>query len=248
MFLKNSKIRLLISDKEDARTNMAVDNALVNIYQEGDSPILRLYSWKKSFTIGVSQKFQNFNHLMQGNNFAKRITGGGVLYHGCDISYSLIIPKAYVKNYSVKDTYEKICEFLLEFYNSIGLEASYAKDISNIDLIKSDYCQIGFEAYDIIINNFKIGGNAQKRTKDLVFQHGSIPIEEILNNNSKNLGKSLYDLGINLTYKKAQLYLIVAFEKTFNVKLEKSMYSKKEKEELDFLLKDKYNYDKYTTI
>ena len=248
MFPKNSKVRLIVSNnKQSARLNMATDEALINSFHNNDIPILRIYSWEKSFTIGASQKFNEFISTHDySHNFAKRITGGGLLYHGFDISYSLLIPKSYMSSLNVKQSYEYICNFLLEFYKNLGLSASYAKDL-NFELSKNKFCQIGFEAYDIIINNIKIGGNAQKRTKNIIFQHGSIPIEKIYNNHIKEIGKSLFDFGINLSYELSQLRLISAFEKIFHVRLEKSLLTIKEKEELELLLRNKYNYEKYNT-
>jgi len=242
MFQNNSKLRLIISNKQSAKDNMAIDEALVSTFNEDDIAILRVYSWEKSFTFGVSQKYSDFSYSNEyKNNFAKRITGGGILYHGHDISYSIIIPKSYAKNMNVKQTYENICNFILEFYKNLGLKASYAKDLNNITLSKSKYCQLGFEEYDIIINNLKIGGNAQKRTKNLIFQHGSIPIEKILSNKTYNIGNSLFDLGINLTYKEAELLLIKTFKDFFNIKLEQSGLNKKEQEKFEILIKEKYN-------
>lgn len=72
------------------------------------------------------------------------------------------------------------------------------KDIESIVLSKSPFCQVGFEAYDIIVNGRKIGGNAQKRAKNVIFQHGSIPIKSI--KNDEKYGASLEDFSINLDF------------------------------------------------
>jgi len=160
MIEENKNFRLIISDANSARINMATDETLIKTYQENDLPILRLYSWEKSFTIGVSQKFETYSHLKEyKKNYAKRITGGGVLFHGHDLSYSILIPVSYMQSLSVKQSYEKICTFLLEFYTSLGLKAIYAKDDEKISLSKSEFCQVGFEAYDILVNGIKIKNN-----------------------------------------------------------------------------------------
>ena len=41
---------------------------------------------------------------------------------------------------------------------------------------ESWFCFAEREKYDILINSKKVGGNAQKRVKDIIFQHGSIPL------------------------------------------------------------------------
>ena len=243
---KYNKFRLILTGKDSAKMNMAKDETLVKSYEENDLPILRLYTWEKSFTIGVSQKFEEYAYLSDyKKNYAKRITGGGVLFHGHDLSYSLILPVSYMKGLSVKESYEKICTFILEFYNSLGLKSIYAKDDKNITLSKSSFCQVGYEAYDILVNGKKIGGNAQRRTKKLIFQHGSIPIKNINNIHSEKkmfIGNSLDEFDLNLSYEESIIKVINAFEKTFKVELEKSSLNIKEEEKLNSLLKDKYDY------
>ena len=114
---------------------MAIDESLLKNFNEGDLPILRLYRWdENSATIGISQDVKQYSHIVKNNNIAKRITGGGVLFHGHDISYSLVIPSSYLENLSIKKSYEYICGFILEFYKTLGLRVSFAKDNKNIEL------------------------------------------------------------------------------------------------------------------
>ncbi len=232
----DNEFRLICSFEQSAKINMAIDKALATTFHKDDTPILRFYTWEKSFTVGVSQKTQDYinDYAEYNENCAKRLTGGGVLFHGHDVSYSLLLPSGFSKELTVKQTYEKICSFLLTFYRSLGLEANYAKDIPAIDLSKSNFCQVGFEAYDIIVNGLKIGGNAQKWSKHVIFQHGSIPINEI--EKKEELGNSLQDVGVNLTYAQAIDKLIDAFETTFKATLNPSTLNDKENEKLKGLL------------
>lgn len=215
----NNKFRVIISQNLSAKANTCIDFALFKAFKSNDLPILRVYSWQKSITFGAGQKPDEYENLIKQyeNNFSKRITGGGVLFHGHDISYSLIIPSSYIENKGVKETYELICSFVLCFYDSLGLKAEFAKDIKEIVLSKSAFCQVGFEAYDIIINGQKIGGNAQKRTKNVIFQHGSIPLKTTVKD--EKYGASLEDFKINLDFNEALDILKEAFEKTFNAQL-----------------------------
>lgn len=224
----NNKFRLIISQNLSSNDNTNIDKALFKAFENGSLPILRLYSWQKSVTFGAGQNPSDYENLLKEykNNFSKRITGGGVLFHGHDISYSLILPSSFIDNKSVKETYELICSFILEFYSNLGLKASFAKDIKSIVLSKSPFCQVGFEAYDIIVNGRKIGGNAQKRAKSVIFQHGSIPIKSI--KNDEKYGASLEDFSINLDFDEAINKLKEAFEKTFNAQLLESQLNEKE--------------------
>lgn len=224
----NNKFRFIISQNLSAKANSSIDSALFKAFKKDSLPVLRLYSWQDSVTFGLSQNPSDYVTLLEEykNNFAKRITGGGVLFHGHDISYSLIIPTSYIQNKGVKETYELICSFILEFYSSFGLKANFAKDIEEIILSKNAFCQVGFEAYDIIINGKKIGGNAQKRSKNVIFQHGSIPLKTIEKN--ERYGSSLEDFSINIDFNQAKEALEKAFIKTFNAQLIDSKLDKNE--------------------
>jgi len=244
MLQEKSYFRVINDKKLNAKENMATDEALLSLFEEKLPAILRLYSWEKSFTIGLSQKFENYpiTSLYKGN-YAKRITGGGVLFHGHDLSYSLVIPTKLLDGLNIKESYEKICLFILKFYKKIGLDAKYVKDCNTIELSKNEYCQVGFEAYDILIDGKKIGGNAQRRTKKAIFQHGSIPL---FKDNDKNfdgkIGYTLEDFNIKLDYEEAKKLLIESFEEVFNVEITHSELTKNEKEKKNTLLKEKYDY------
>jgi len=205
--------KFIDSPKLSAKANMDFDKSLVENFD--GTPIFRLYSWEKnSFTIGRFQKLEEIQNISKyGTNYARRMTGGGLLLHGFDISYSIVIPTNILKNKSVKESYEYICSFIINFYKKLDLDVEYAKNI-NKELSKSFFCQEGFEAYDMICHGKKIGGNAQKRTKNLIFQHGSIPIK---NDNREFSGHSLNEFGINLSEKKAKELLKQSFIESFTI-------------------------------
>jgi lipoyl(octanoyl) transferase len=237
--LNKKEFRLILTDINNAKMNMAIDKALTISYEKDDLPILRFYTWEDSFTVGLGQDLEHYNDLINiyKNNCSKRITGGGVLFHGHDISYSLVLSNTEFGNLSVKQSYEKICQFLLEFYRDIGLNPSFVKDSEFIKLKKNEFCQVGFEAYDIIVNGNKIGGNAQKRNKKLIFQHGSVPI--LKTKEDKKMGISLEDFDIHLSFEDVQNKLIKAFEKSFDAKLLLSQLTQIENENLKKILEGK---------
>jgi lipoate-protein ligase A len=205
---------LVTSPKLSAKDNMLIDKELFEGFKLDALPIFRVYEWETSFTYGVSQKVENLQKSEDlkkyDKNHAQRMTGGGILFHGNDISYSLVIPTSYVKGLSVKESYELICSFLMEFYSSLGLTPIYAKD-AEVNLSKSEYCQEGYEPYDILINGKKIGGNAQRRSKETIFQHGSISID----NSAYSMGYSLENLSVKISFEEAKKLLVKAFEKSF---------------------------------
>lgn len=245
MINKKSKFRVILTEQKTAQENMAIDDALLSSFNNGDLPILRLYTWDNSFTVGISQDFSNYNFCKEfKGNHAKRITGGGVLFHGHDLSYSLVIPVDLLDGFNIKESYENICKFIINFYKKLNLDAMYAKDNLDVQLAKSEYCQVGFEAYDILANGIKIGGNAQRRTKKAIFQHGSIPVKGVEKGNtfSTQIGSTLEDFDLHLEYDEAKKILIESFKESFNVEIEYSTLTDKEEEKKNVLLKDKYVY------
>jgi len=247
MFKKKYTFRVIKTLSKSSKENMAIDEALLLNFNKNNHPILRLYTWhKNSITIGISQEINS--HILEKylkNNCSKRITGGGILFHGHDVSYSLVLPIDIFENLNIKKSYEVLCMFILNFYKKLGLNTCYAKDDESVKLSKSEFCQIGFEAYDILTNGIKMGGNAQRRTKHGIFQHGSIPVysENKSNVFNEKLGISLESLNIKTNFEKVKDMLVDSFADTFKVEIEHSNLTENEKETKEKLLKDKYDYD-----
>jgi len=245
---QKSKFRVIVTEEKSSKENMAIDETLLKSFNKDDSAILRLYTWHKdSLTIGVSQDVNSYSFLDdKKEKIAKRITGGGVLFHGHDLSYSLVIPTPLLEGYNIKESYELICTFILEFYKKLGLEVCYAKDDINVQLSKSEYCQVGFEAYDILANGQKIGGNAQRRTKKAIFQHGSIPVKASKGNTfDERIGLSLEDINVEIEFKEAIELMIESFRDSFEVDLVTSELTSDEEELKNNLLKEKYDYNNW---
>lgn len=177
---KNIKTwRYIDSGLCSAWQNMAIDEALLQEFKVEDMPILRFYTWEKALSFGRFSKVEksvNIALLKQRNiQYVRRLSGGGTLVHDHDLSYALILPRAFVKERGVKESYRFLCKFLIKLYEKLGLNARFSSDL-NINRKNSNICLAGFEDYDIVIDNMKIGGNAQRYVKDAFIQHGSIPI------------------------------------------------------------------------
>ena len=168
-----------------AADNMALDEKIFNRYIEEGIPVLRLYGWEKpSITYGISQRPQVGQVDLEkcnrdGIQIAQRITGGGLLFHNREITYSLACSKEDIgEEKEVFVSYRRICAFLINFYKSLGLKACFAleADDFNNKSLPHQLCSASHEKYDIVIGGRKIGGNAQKRRRGVIFQHGSIPL------------------------------------------------------------------------
>ncbi len=181
------KWRFIDSGRQAPFFNMALDNFLFNSFSSHNSiSTFRIYRWNKpAISLGRFQEAEeilNIKNCRKDNiSIVKRITGGGAIYHSPDeLTYSLVCAASFFKADSVKDSYRKITRFLIKAYRALGFSAQYARDYKKSKKplgAVSDFCFSGWQDYDILIAGKKIGGNAQKRKKGVIFQHGSIPFK-----------------------------------------------------------------------
>jgi lipoate-protein ligase A len=177
--------RFIHSGPASAFYNMALDEKIFFRFLKDGVPVFRIYSWQSpSFTYGVSQQNpgQEINLPLcakDGIHLSKRMTGGGILFHNNEITYSLTCGKEDIgEDKNVFVSYRNICVFLISFYESLGLKPSFALEAEDFNdrCAAHPLCNASREKYDLVINGKKIGGNAQKRNRQAIFQHGSIPI------------------------------------------------------------------------
>ena len=242
-------------------TNMAIDEAILIMHGLGRTPpTLRLYGWRPpAFSLGYFQSAKEALNLEKcrkhGVLFVRRITGGGIIFHDDELSYSLTCFRDEIKVFGpVKETFIKICSFLLNAYRKLGLKPHFLREIKRFELKKSDFCSASYQDYDIVIDGKKIGGNAQKRKKDLIFQHGSIPLSlkidtflPFLKNGPENLKERVYSLEDvlerKITFMELSEIIRKSFEETFSIHLIRQDLTTEERE-LSIKLKD----DKYSRL
>lgn len=247
----------------DGPSNMALDEALLTSFDpETSLPVFRLYGWKPAaFSVG---RFQDPAATLDlgkcrdcGVEAVRRMTAGGIIYHAAEITYSIICaPKHIPAVRSVKESFKKLCGFLLITYGKLGLEAGFAVD-RNPDGIKlgqrTALCFAGKEEYDIVIDGRKIGGNAQRRMKSVIFQHGSIPLNNCLGEagelvrekeRTAMLEKNTVSLGeLNIVHDVGTLKNILtrSFEDNFKVSLLESEPAVNEIKLAECLRENKYS-------
>ena len=147
---------------EDCHTNMAIDEALLRSFDPSTSaPVLRLYGWNPpALSMGRFQKAGQALDLercsVEGVPVVRRITGGGVIYHADELTYSIICsPEQIPWTTSLKDSFRVLTRFLLNFYRRLGLDASYAQDAAPAGYrlgVRTDFCFAGRESFDILVN------------------------------------------------------------------------------------------------
>jgi len=221
--------------------NMAVDEVLFLGYQQKlprlnlKYPVFRIYQWDKdSFSLGYTQtpdkEFENV--FLNSNKYVRRISGGGIIFHGDDLTYSMILKEGDLGEFkNIKESYRYLCSFLIGFYRDLGLDAYFCCDRENKNNLGefSSFCFSKNEFYDIAVSGKKIGGNAQRRMRRYILQHGVIPfsmgrkeVEKVLLNipNFNNF-ICLKDLLGGMHIDDIKNKLTTSFKNTFCVNLEK---------------------------
>lgn len=188
-YLNTTNWRLIETGSLSGAENMAIDEALLACLNPAESvPILRLYGWNPpAFSCGRFQKPEEIIDLHRcradGVQVVKRITGGGVIYHAEELTYSLVCPADFIPgSRNVKDAFFQLTTFLLQFYRKLGLDVCHAVDRYSGEKkfgARTALCFAGIESCDVLVNGKKIGGNAQRRLKNVIFQHGSIPLRQM---------------------------------------------------------------------
>lgn len=248
--------RFLDTGMQTAQWNMAVDEVLLDDFKEGNRPIIRLYGWKRALSLGrFSTVSKNLNWgKIQNENIpcVRRMSGGGILIHGGDLSYSLIMPRSWMRGRAVKESYRYVCGFLISLYQKLGHEAQFACDL-HLNEEQSDICLAGIEPYDIVIEGKKMGGNAQRYTRRAVFQHGSIPmrIDEFffeslfIEDSGLNNAATLEKLGTTRSYEELSALLLETFCETFDVELIPYSLNASQVQRAMQLIADKYTQESW---
>lgn len=180
--------RLLIDPPLDGATNMAIDETLLESCSSGERtglfPTLRLYRWKKAtISIGYNQKLENSVDLRfcrkNGLDVVRRQTGGKVVLHDRELTYSIIAPfSIFPFTDSVAENYRIISGGIVEGLRLVGVDTRIASDeIPSYDPFSSGHCFSGLSRFEISYRGMKMVGSAQRRRKKAFLQHGSIPLE-----------------------------------------------------------------------
>ena len=257
--------RLIVTPPLSGAENMAIDEALLRSFDpESSLPVLRLYGWNPpALSLGRFQKASEVLDLeccrADGVAIVRRVTGGGVIYHADELTYSLVCaPGQIPPASSIKDSFRVLTGFLLSFYRSLGIDAAYATDAAPEGTRlgeRTAFCFAGKESFDIIAGGRKIGGNAQRRLKGTIFQHGSIPLQ---NRAATGLSymrdqapehaagtASLAEYGVTSRRETLLHGLAAAFCDYFVVELKEDSLAEPEQNDRDKLMTNKYNADSW---
>jgi lipoate-protein ligase A len=159
--------RLLIDDASSPARNMAVDEALL---REVHEPVLRIYQWKvPAVSLGY---FQPASVAPLGRSFVRRYTGGGLVDHAHDITYTIVLPRAHGwMKLSAPESYAEIHRGVLSVLAACGIPSELTAKPSPLE---SEACFRKPVLFDIMAGARKLAGAAQRRTREGMLHQGSI--------------------------------------------------------------------------
>jgi lipoyl(octanoyl) transferase len=157
-----------------AALNMAIDEALLS--GGGESPLFRAYHWlQRPVSIGYFSSWEETNALYPDREIVRRWTGGGVVEHGADFTYSLLLPSDAGPPPN-RDLYRGVHSAIVRALTAMGragaevvkgseappgtdpIAACFAKSVEN----------------DVEVEGVKVAGAAIRRLRTGVILQGSI--------------------------------------------------------------------------
>ncbi len=172
----NSTWYLLQAGPGEPAANMAWDEALLEGVAELGLPVLRFYGWSQpAATFGYFQDYETVARLTSLRPLLRRPTGGGLVPHDRDWTYSICVPPGNPW-YELKATesYRRVHEWVQSALNQLGVTTALAP--ARIDAGPGQ-CFVGAEQFDLVLggpDQRKVAGAAQRRRKDGLLIQGSI--------------------------------------------------------------------------
>jgi lipoyl(octanoyl) transferase len=186
---------------QSAAMNMAIDEALLEFVT---IPLIRFYRWQfPALSFGYFGRFTNVARYQCERDLVRRWTGGGIVFHGQDLTYSLVIPASDTAfTESAISIYEKIHRALCDALSETGQPAVVAAgaDPGPGSVTVATRTGIGDAGYscfanpvraDVMIDGRKIAGAAQRRTRRGLLQQGSIQGIEFKNSLTEQFAQAL---------------------------------------------------------
>jgi lipoyl(octanoyl) transferase len=179
--------KLIVEGPNSGSYNMAVDETLLNVVAGQASlptTLLRFYQWERpTLSIGFSQKASrvvDFDFCKKNNiDIVRRITGGKAVLHHHEVTYSVtsndcrLFPAG-----NVAETYKHIALALSLGFKRMGLETRLASgDSAGLNPFRAKAtisCFALSNHYEILCQDRKLVGSAQRRTGGSFLQHGSV--------------------------------------------------------------------------
>lgn len=164
---------VLNSGKCDPAFNMALDEALLEAAARLQKPVLRFYGWAElAASFGYFQKYAEVERATHLRPLIRRPTGGGIVPHDADWTYSLVFPPGHEwHSLKAEESYQRIHEWIQAAFTQLKVVSELA---SVCKKSAPGECFVGHVKFDLLWNGRKIAGAAQRRNKLGLLVQGSV--------------------------------------------------------------------------
>lgn len=151
--------------------NMALDEAMM---EQASEPWLRIYQWSEpTVSIGFSQSLSAIPESNRAWPVVRRWTGGGVVVHDGDWTYTLAVPAAHpFGDRPAGESYRQIHEAMIAALAASGISDCLLQPVSTSDGM--GVCFTEPARFDVVRNGQKIAGAAQRRSRAGFLHQGTV--------------------------------------------------------------------------
>jgi lipoate-protein ligase A len=152
---------------------MALDEALLEAASAHCKPVLRFYSWTEAAaSFGYFQRYSEVAKMTCLRPLVRRPTGGGLVPHDADWTYSLAFPVAHHwYGLTAQESYRRVHEWVRAAFARLNLPTELAESSRKAG---PGQCFVGHEKSDVLWRGRKIAGAAQRRTRHGLLIQGSV--------------------------------------------------------------------------
>jgi len=176
-------LRLIVDEPLAGIENMAVDEAILEAVGAGEAgPTLRFYRWEApTISLGYFQKisdWQQQDKAIVQLPLVRRKTGGGAILHDDELTYSLTLPLHQgLPMTNIQAMYKLVHDACIVSLAENGFETSYRNRSDSGNSQRGPFfCFAREHCLDLVMDDQKLMGSAQRRTKNACLQHGSLII------------------------------------------------------------------------
>jgi lipoate-protein ligase A len=169
-------VRLILDPPTSGVWNMALDEALLRSAADSEQATVRFYRWEvPTLSLGYFQSVEERrNHLASCEcPLVRRSSGGGAIIHDRELTYSFATPIRGRFAQPADYWYDLFHSTLVDLLGNLGIAATRCP--GTLREHESNFlCFQRRSAGDVLLENAKIAGSAQRRHARALLQHGSV--------------------------------------------------------------------------
>jgi len=183
-----SKVYCVDTGLHTGEENMEFDRQLMAAFLDGrfqqrygmESCLWRFYAWKPyAVTLGYNQDSSNIDTvkcMQAGVDVVRRPTGGRAVFHADEFTYSFFSDSS-LQNSVI---YRMVHEVIQRALESLGIHAEFCRSTLQRQqgelTAGSVSCFTASARYELQVEGRKLVGSAQRKTRNVLLQHGSLPL------------------------------------------------------------------------